>query len=63
MQDKLRNWCLCGTPYELLSVFATKDRVTKHYWYCFDCGATESAKDDVEKEKQKGNGKEYRGAL
>lgn len=63
MQDELRHWCLCGAPYELLSVFATKDRAMKHYWYCFKCGGYESAESEIKKSKEKGNGKEYRGAL
>jgi hypothetical protein len=57
------HWCLCGTPYELLECFYAHSSVTNWYWYCFACGAIESASEHVEKKKAKGNGKEYRGAL
>ena len=63
MQDEPRHWCLCGAPYELLRcVYASSNTLT-WYWYCFECGGYESAESEIKKSKEKGNGKEYRGAL
>ena len=65
MQDKPRHWCLCGAPYELLSVVSTRAMITKHYWYCFSCGAYEGAEGVLQPEEGKSdqlkrnNGKKY----